>query len=88
MKLDISYAKPCGERNKLTARVTLSRIIDIEKLREKCGGSFSKNLNLVKLRINKTDVMVYEDHIDIRNADKEYQILKIVDDLRRFTGIS
>ena len=84
MKLDISYVKPCGEKNTLLARLNFKGTFDMEKLREKTEAKISNKLGVTKLRIENKDILISDGHIDIRNAEKEHEILKIVETIKQF----
>ena len=84
MKLNISYIRPCGERNKLAARLEFNGDFDMEKLRESFKVQLSKELNVIKFQIENKDILISDGHIDIRNAEKEHEILKIIETMKQF----
>lgn len=81
MKLNISYARPCSEKDTLIGRIDLNETVDRDKIREKFSTSGS---DFLKLRMDGKEVIIYSNHIDIRNAQKEHEILKIVQELKPF----
>ena len=84
MKLRISYIKPCNERNKLTARFDFKGTVDVEKLKQEFETKNSEKLGLMKFSVGNVEVMLSDNHIDIRNAEREHEILEIMGKLKQF----
>jgi hypothetical protein len=84
MILNISYVKPCSEKNSLAARLDFDGKVDMEKMKSVFETKYSEKLGIVKFAIGKIEVMLSENHIDIRNAGYEHEILKIVEKMKPF----
>ena len=84
MKLNISYVRPCGEKNKLTARLDFDKGIDMEGIGTEFNVKSAPGMNMIRFQKDNKSIMVSRNHIDIRNAESEYEILNILESIKKF----
>jgi hypothetical protein len=82
MKLQISYVRPCGEKDKVAARIDAGKA-DTEKLRQKLAGKSSAELGVTKAEVAGKEILIFDDHIEIFRAESEHEILRIMGTLRQ-----
>jgi hypothetical protein len=81
MRLQISYVRPCGERDKVAGRIDLNEKLDLAKL--KLPGKVSAELGVLKTEVNGKEILVFEDHVDILKAESEHEILRLMGTLKQ-----